>query len=423
MSVDIAKIRLRKVPDMRVRYEMDEHRTWPHVLKFSGGRSSAMLLVSLLKNRQLKPSRGDVVVFNNTSAEHPATYEFASTCKRIAEERYNIPFFWIEFKTYEDARRGRWSRIPNYRLVKDHPFAENRPYGYRYKGEVFEEMLSWKQRLPNHLQRLCTQHLKLETTISFLGDWFASKSGTSRLGHWYGRSKVNSISRRDLKKITSYHLSTPVEIPAQKFRDYTRAGLIPVRNSGLRDKSFGGTAELNGDNPVDFVTLVGLRSDEFRRVARVKARNNSGLAENDADKLAHGEHIYTPLADSGITKDDTMEFWGNQSWDLQVPRSVNFSNCVYCFMKGKKALMRIIKEQSENPLPARYRNSPVDIAWWIDIEDRYARRVSSTKKENSTTRFGFFGANSPVTYASLYEDAADGQGVFTDDSMPCDCTD
>lgn len=423
MSVDVAKVRLRKVPDMRVQYEMDEHRKWPHVLKFSGGRSSAMLLVSLLKNRQLKPSRGDVVVFNNTSAEHPATYEFASMCKRIAEERYNVPFFWIEFKTYEDARRGRWSRIPNYRLVKDHPFAKNRPYGYRYRGEVFEEMLSWKQRLPNHLQRLCTQHLKLETTISFLGDWFASKPGTSRLGHWYERSKVNSITRKDLKKIMSYHLGTPVEIPAQKFRDYTRADLAPVKNSDLKDKSFGGTAELNGDNPVDFVTLVGLRADEFRRVARVKSRNNSGLAENDADKLAHGEHIYTPLADRGITKSDTMEFWGRQSWDLQVPHSVNFSNCVYCFMKGRKALMRIIKEQSENPLPIRYRNSPADIAWWIDIEDRYARRVASTKKENSTTRFGFFGANSPTTYASLYEDAEDGQGVFADDSMPCDCTD
>ena len=423
MSPDIGKIRLSKVPDLSIQYEMDEHRTWPHVLKFSGGRSSAMLLVSLLKNRQLKPSRGDVVIFNNTSAEHPATYEFASRCKRLAEERYNIPFFWIEFKTYEDARRGRWTRLPNYRLVKDHPFAANRPYGYRYKGEVFEEMLSWKQRLPNHLQRLCTQHLKLETTINFLGDWFAFKTGTPRLGHWHGGSRVNFLGRGDLKKIVSYHLSTPVERPAQKFRDYTKASPIRIRNSSMQNKSFGGTAELKGDNPVDFVTLVGLRADEFRRVARVKARNNGGLAEDNADKLAHGEHIYTPLADHGITKNDTMEFWLRQSWDLRIPHSVNFSNCVYCFMKGKKALTRIIKEQSENPIPVRYRKTPVDIAWWIDIENRYARRVSSTKEENSMTRFGFFGANSPTTYASLYEDAEEDEGVFIDDAMPCDCTD
>ena len=423
MSVSISRIRLCKVPNLSIQYEMEEHRIWPHVFKFSGGRSSAMLLLSLLKNRCLRPSRGDVVIFNNTSAEHPATYEFASICKRITENRYNIPFFWTEFQTYEDARRGRWTRLPSYRLVKDHPLARNRPYGYRYKGEVFEEMLSWKQRLPNHLQRLCTQHLKLETTIHFLEDWFAFKSSTSRLGHWYKGSKVSRLKREDLEKIISYHLNTSTTRSSQKFQDYTQASHVCIRNSGIGSKAFGGTAELKGDNPVDFITLVGLRADEFQRVARIKARNNSGLPDLNVDKLAHGEHVYTPLADHGVTKNDTMEFWKKQSWDLEIPHSVNFSNCVYCFMKGKKALRRIIKEQSENPLQPRYRNTPVDIEWWIDIEDRYARKVASTKTENAITRFGFFGANSSTTYASLREDAEEGQPVFIDDSMPCDCTD
>jgi len=423
MRVDISGIRLRKVPDLSIRYEMEEHRTWPHVFKFSGGRSSAMLLLSLLRNRCLRPSRGDVVIFNNTSAEHPATYEFVSLCKKITEGRYNIPFFWTEFQTYEDVRRGNWTRIPSYRLVKDHPFARNRPYGYRYRGEVFEEMLSWKQRLPNHLQRLCTQHLKLETTIHFLGDWFAFKAVTSRLGHWYEGSKVNRYGRSDLEKIASYHLNASTTRSSQRFQDYTEASYVRIRNSGLRSKTFGGTAELKGDNPVDFITLVGLRADEFQRVARVKARNNSALSDLNTDKLAHGEHIYTPLADHGITKGDTMEFWKKQSWDLEIPHSVNFSNCVYCFMKGKRALKQIIKQQSENTIPPRHRKTPVDIEWWIDIEDRYARKVASTKSENSMTRFGFFGANSPTTYASLREEAEDDQPVFIDDSMPCDCTD
>lgn len=423
MGIDISGIRLRKVPDLSIRYEMEEHRTWPHVFKFSGGRSSAMLLFSLLKNHCLRPSRGDVVVFNNTSAEHPATYEFASTCKRITEQRYNIPFFWTEFQTYEDARRGKWTRLASYRLVKDHAFAQNRPHGYRHRGEVFEEMLSWKQRLPNHLQRLCTQHLKLETTIHFLEDWFAFKTGISRLGHWYRESRVNRLVRSDLEKIVNYHLSTPTVRSYQKFQDYTRASQVRIRNSGLKHKAFGGTAELKGQNPVDFVTLVGLRGDEFNRVARVKARNNRGFSDSDMDKLAHGEHVYTPLADHGITKNDTMKFWSNQSWDLKIPHSVNLSNCVYCFMKGKRALKRIIKEQSENPLRAKYRNTPVDIDWWIDIENRYARKVPSTKNENSITRFGFFGANSPTTYSALREGTDEEQHISIDDSMPCDCTD
>ncbi|WP_423907540.1 hypothetical protein [Candidatus Spongiihabitans sp.] len=38
----------------------------PHIVKFSGGRSSGMMLMELLKQETLKPERGDVIVFNNT---------------------------------------------------------------------------------------------------------------------------------------------------------------------------------------------------------------------------------------------------------------------------------------------------------------------------------------------------------------------
>jgi predicted phosphoadenosine phosphosulfate sulfurtransferase len=70
----------------------------PHIVKFSGGRSSAMTLMKLLENNQLNPKRGDVIIFNNTSAEHSATYEFTRKIKKIAEKKYNIPFFWIEYR-------------------------------------------------------------------------------------------------------------------------------------------------------------------------------------------------------------------------------------------------------------------------------------------------------------------------------------
>ena len=68
------------------------HAELPHVVKFSGGRSSGMLLLTLLANGILKSERGDVVVFNNTSSEHPRTYEFVRECK-TATEQHGIPFF------------------------------------------------------------------------------------------------------------------------------------------------------------------------------------------------------------------------------------------------------------------------------------------------------------------------------------------
>ena len=92
----------------------------PHVVKFSGGRSSAMLLFSLLENDLLDRGRGDVIVFNNTSAEHPATYRFVRDCMAAAQP-YGVPFYHIEFQTYEDARRGEWTRLPTYRLVNAMP--------------------------------------------------------------------------------------------------------------------------------------------------------------------------------------------------------------------------------------------------------------------------------------------------------------
>jgi hypothetical protein len=49
-----------------------------------------MMLMKLLKNNQLNPKRGDIIIFNNTSAEHPATYEFTRKIKKIAEEEYTI---------------------------------------------------------------------------------------------------------------------------------------------------------------------------------------------------------------------------------------------------------------------------------------------------------------------------------------------
>ena len=91
------------------RYRAKRHSTLPHVVKFSGGRSSGMLLFTLLENRILNADRGDVILFNNTSAEHPDTYRFAQDCNK-ASNRYGIPSFWVEFQTYEDAHNGEWRR-------------------------------------------------------------------------------------------------------------------------------------------------------------------------------------------------------------------------------------------------------------------------------------------------------------------------
>ena len=173
------------------RYRARHHRSLPHVVKFSGGRSSGMLLFTLLENGLLDRDRGDVVIFNNTSAEHPSTYRFVRDCMR-ATRRYGIPFFQIEFQTYEDSRRGVYTRLPSYRMVNGQPADADNPDGFSWRGEVFEELLSWAGYVPNQFNRICTKHLKLEATRDFLGDWLAEKPGIPRLGHHGGSSRIEA---------------------------------------------------------------------------------------------------------------------------------------------------------------------------------------------------------------------------------------
>ena len=413
--------RTHHVPTLSPAYRREEHREWPHVVKFSGGRSSAFMLLALLKSCVLKPSRGDVILFNNTSAEHPATYRFAAICKRIAEDRYNIPCFWVEFQTFEDARRGRWRRLSSYRLVQPYRFRETHALGYRYRGEVFEELLSWKQQLPTRFARLCTQHLKLAPTAAFLQDWFGRKEDTPRLGHWYGVSQIDESQYRDRSAIARQHLNQPPARAPQIFERFTRARLLTIRNRHLNGKIHDGIATLLGENAIQFVSLVGLRADEPRRVARIEARNDLTVDLDDHNRLADGEYVYAPLADTGIDKEEVLSFWRQQRFDLGLPPAENRSNCVYCFMKGERLLSQLAT--GERRVNGKHL-TPDQIAWWVDIEARYARVRQASRNAAEMTRFGFFGANADLTYKQIEQAARAGAIVGEDrEALPCDCTD
>ena len=137
----------------------------------------------------LKPERGDVILFANTSAEHPGTYEFARACKTRLEGEFGVPFFWYEFCTVEDAWRGQYSRRASYRLVRAAP-VERDPNGYRSGGEAFEEMLSYNGMLPTPHTRTCTARLKLYPSHDLLAEWFGGGDGPEHAGHHAPRAFV-----------------------------------------------------------------------------------------------------------------------------------------------------------------------------------------------------------------------------------------
>lgn len=430
-------------------YDIKGHANLPHVVKFSGGRSSGMLLFVLLENGFLDHSRGDVIVFNNTSAEHPATYKFAAKCKEVAEAEYGIPFFWTEFQTYEDAVGGEYVRIPSYRLVNSKPHSKNNPCGYKSRGEVFEEMLSHLSYIPNQHRRSCTASMKIRATAEFLKDWFTGKEGISRCGHHYETSQMTeaSIERLHRKhggttpteilmKKRAYVMSCPPFRPEQAFADFTGAP-IRVYNDALTKKGYG-RAKLSGSECIEYLSFIGFRADEHPRIRRMHLRNSEDGAAGSAagnDAPVAGEYMYAPLGKMGVQSDDVGKFWRSQRWGLDLPEDVNMSNCVFCFLKGTGNLLRIADHMSKNPStgPNGGGPAPADIQWWVKMERKYGRNL---KQENRVVKnadawngeepiIGFFGTNPKVSFGRLAklaeEEKVPAQAGF--ESLPCNCTD
>ena len=341
--------------DYSFRYRAKRHMELPHVVKFSGGRTSGLLLFTLLENGFLKQERGDVVVFNNTSCEHPETYKFVAECKKRVEAA-GIPFFFVQFQTYEDARQGEWRRISSYRLVNERPFSEDNIDGFQWRGEVFEEMLSYKAYLPNQFSRVCTQSLKLEVTRQFLRDWLASKKGISCQGHGLEESQVDTrqlyrshvrngggVPEDVLLAKKRFMLSRPTQPSAPDIQGFLGPHPPSSRIPPSRAKC-SGVKHGSAVGGIEYVAFLGLRGDEQLRVTRVETRSSNPHANQGYE----GEHVYMPLAKMQVSKDDVNAFWEQQSWDLNLPRNGALSNCVYCFLKGVNIL-----SQAHNAMEAQ----------------------------------------------------------------------
>lgn len=416
-------------------YEELNHKDLPHVVKFSGGRTSGMMLFVLLEAGLLRAERGDVVLFNNTSAEHPKTYEFVQRCKQVVEMKYGIPFFWLEYQTYEDARNGKYTRLSSYRLVNTQPWSETNPNGYHWRGEVYEELLSWTGFVPNIFQRTCTQNLKLETTRAFLKEWFANKPETERLGHFGKGSRLEdddlyechlrnggSVPKEIFLEKKRFARGRPVCRPMQLYTDFS-SSVRKFQNSHLDENVIGGIVDF-GEDRVEYLSCVGLRADEPHRVAKVRLRNSSG------PELAgyQGELAYMPLFGMGVTRKDVEDFWKKQSWNLELDSKDGLSNCTYCFLKGLRVLQSAHAALGAG-VDEELKNTPCDLNWWVNLERKYGRDLEAEKREIKrkvpNNFIGFFGVGNGFSYQHLAESQGkkDSLSEFEDSVLPCDCTD
>ena len=105
------------------------------------------------------------------------------------------------------------------------------------------------------------------------------------------------------------------------------------------------------DTDHEWDQMIGIRADEHRRVAKIKARGHSTETVK--------ETMLMPLADAGVTLTDIDAFWSSQTFRLELP-TVNgrtlAGNCDLCFLKAANQVQTLIAQKPERAI------------WWARME-------------------------------------------------------
>ena len=144
----------------------------------------------------------------------------------------------------------------------------------------------------------------------------------------------------------------------------------------------------------DWQNMVGIRADEPRRVAKIRANPSGGHA---------GPDRIVPLADAGITKEHVGAFWRSSNFDLELPNHNGVTmhgNCDLCFLKGGAQIQSLIEEKPERAV------------WWAAMEGS----ITNAKIENG----GRFRSDRP-SYAQIAQFAAEQRSLFDADESPIAC--
>jgi 3'-phosphoadenosine 5'-phosphosulfate sulfotransferase (PAPS reductase)/FAD synthetase len=149
-------------------------------------------------------------------------------------------------------------------------------------------------------------------------------------------------------------------------------------------------------------TCIGIRADEERRLAKIRARGRSTEGKYETMRM--------PLGDAGIVVADVGAFWASQPFDLRLPNMngrTMHGNCDLCFLKGGDQVLSLIRER------------PQRAAWWIQQEGAIQ---SAGKFRGQGARF----RSDRPSYAEMHRMATEHGELFpfADESIDdCACTD
>ena len=138
-------------------------------------------------------------------------------------------------------------------------------------------------------------------------------------------------------------------------------------------------------------SMIGIRSDEQRRAARMKTDYKS-------------ETPVMPLHNAGVRKSEVLNFWNKSSFDLELPvingETVG-GNCDLCFLKSLPKILTLIAHKPERA------------QWWAKQEE-WAQTIT----DGDGNRFRI----DRPRYADIHN-FVDRQADMFDDSIECFCGD
>lgn len=144
--------------------------------------------------------------------------------------------------------------------------------------------------------------------------------------------------------------------------------------------------------------MIGIRADEQRRVAKIRARPSPEIV---------AETMVMPLADAGVTVGDVAAFWEAQPFGLELPSRngrTTAGNCVLCFLKPAAQVASLIAEK------------PSRATWWMRME----ALALSSKPSGAVFR------SDRPTYAQMHTNAqtqTDAFGHDNEEAIACFCGD
>lgn len=97
-------------------------------------------------------------------------------------------------------------------------------------------------------------------------------------------------------------------------------------------------------------SVAGIRYDEPRRYHRMMVQNEKSNGRFE---------YYTPLYLDGVTKEQVLEFWSQQPFDLGIDSDLG--NCDLCWKKSEDKIYRAIMED------------PSRVLWWSSTEEKFGQ--------------------------------------------------